>query len=233
MERMRWVGALVGLLALPFGCDGAVSAIDGAAGSPASGASLGSGGGSDATGGAAGIPAGGAVELLDNPARDYPAVPPGSASFFWRGGLANWFVRTSTGISQDASATQVDAGAKEWLTTAEQGVTVDLWVQLNHPLGTPVDLSAYSGITFETELTGAPGPLLVALNANGDFAKVTSSASTQRFAATDDWQPEEMPFPQGADAIHIASIDFVVAEASAAFTLKIRNLALRCKASCP
>jgi hypothetical protein len=177
--------------------------------------------------------AGGGTELLDDTSRQHPGLPPGSAGFFWRWGLGNWFIRSSTGISQDANVTDIDGGVREWQVSGGQGVTVDLWAQLNHPSGTPLDLSPYSGITFEAKLSGAPGPLLVALNANGDFSRVISAASTQRFAAADDWQAEEMPFPQGTDATHITSIDFVIAEGNAPFTLNIRNVGLRCKADCP
>ena len=212
------------------GCGGSVTKKDHAA----------TAGGTSATGGAAAIggsttdmPGGATSVPLDDDTGSYPAVPAGSAAFFWRGGLGNWFITTFLDPVHDAAFSNED-GHKVWQASDERGVTVDLWAQLNHPAGTPVDLSDYSGIVFDARLVGKSDQIEVGFNANGNFTEAQGWLPEQQLTATGAWQTHALAFDTaGADAANISSIDFVVSGQDAPFELSIRNLALRCKAQCP
>ena len=83
------------------------------------------------------------VDDMDHVDTDYPAVPEGSSSFFWRGGLGNWFVAFSDGVRRDAVIEETDLPegqrGKACHAAGTAGTGVDLWAQLNHPSGDQVD----------------------------------------------------------------------------------------------
>ncbi len=171
-------------------------------------------------------------ESLDDTSGSYPPVPPGSAAFFWRWGLGNWFVTTASGMHFDSGFETLD-GLKVWETRAEPGVT-DLWAQLNHGRGgTPIDLSAYSGIAFDVRATGAAAPLVVTFNSNGDVGGAEGATASQRLGVSETWQSFEVTFASaGVASTSVSSVDFI-ASPSKAVELQVRSLALKCKAACP
>jgi hypothetical protein len=93
------------------------------------------------------------VDDMDHVDGAYPPVPEGSSSFFWRGGLGNWFVAFSDGKRRDATIEVTDLPdgqrGKACHAGGTPGVGVDLWAQLNHPNGGQIDLSAYLGMPLE------------------------------------------------------------------------------------
>jgi len=193
----------------------------------------------DAVGSTAGAPgtnpdAAPKSQPLDDASGSYPALPPSATgAFFWRWGLGNWFVSSSAGAIVDADFEQ-QGDQKVWKATSEPNAMLDLWAELNHPSGTPLDLSAYSGISFEEQLRGASAPLVVAFNAHGNAGVARGASAKQQFTATDAWQTHELSFEDAsANAAAISSVDFIIGSAATAFELRIRNLALRCKQACP
>src|SRR5260370_4590983 len=150
---------LLTLLAARDGCGGCVAKVD-----------------QGVTDGAPAVDAdSGATEPVGQGTK-YPSPLPGSASFFWRWGLGNWFVTKSDGVHRDASLDVVD-GARAYKASGDgQGVSVALWAQLNHPLGAPVDLSPYSGISFDARLTTMDVPLTVAFNARANMTAAVAAS---------------------------------------------------------
>lgn len=243
---------LVAYAGAAIGCGGSVSKADHLgdeprAGAATAGAASGAGasdGGSEhggvgggTVGGAAtgGSAHGGATsEPLGDPRNpNYPPVPGGGGAFFWRWGLGNWFIHTSSGIRTDGMLDE-DAGTATWRAEGKALESVDLWAQLKHPSGMAVDLSAYAGVSFDAQLTGAVGALVVVFNANGDYSAADSASDGQRFNVTGDWQTYQLRFEDvGYAANATKSIDFIVRAPNAAFVLKVRNLALLCSGFCP
>lgn len=226
-----WQLILVGLCAALNGCGGSVARQNGE--QPATGgAPTGQGGEQPATAGTPNeVPPSLTNESLDAPPGAYPEVPPGSAGFFWRLGLGNWFVTTASGLHHDAGFETID-NVKVWKAGASPDVT-DLWVELNHPAGRALDLSAYSGIAFDVRVVDGAAPLVVVFNARGDVAAEPLASVEQRFAAAAAWQSFEVDFASaGLASTNIASIDFI-ASPSASLDLQVRKLALKCKAACP
>lgn len=126
------------------------------------------------------------------------------------------------------------AGTATWKAEGAALETVDLWAQLKHPSGMAVDLSAYSGISFDAQLTGTVGTLVVAFSANGDYSAADMASDGQRFHVTGDWQTYQLRFQDvGYAANATKSIDFIVRATDAAFVLRVRNLALLCSGFCP
>lgn len=213
------------------------------AGTPAASAAGSASGGATSVGGA--MPSNNAgtntVQLIDD--ADHggggdPAVLPSPSAFIWSGHLGNWFVTSSDGATSDAHVDAPDASAdptgKAWHVSGKQGEGVDLWAQLNHPVGGAVDLSAYSGISFKARLLGATESLRVAFSANGESFVSERVFPNQPFTATADWQTFTLPFADaGIDSPAISSIDFVVEPQRGPFELWIDDVALLCAATCP
>ena len=223
---MRWL--LVASLVLPavVGCGGVAKRDSNAQGE---------------AGGSA-MPQGNLTETIDdmNPAaHQYPAVPPGSSGFFWRFGLGNWFVVSSDGVFQDApieAVTLADGSSARacHASSMGQGVGVDLWAQLNHPTGKPVDLSAYSGVAVSARLTGANSTLTVAFDAKGQVPQGDATVPQQTFMLGADWQTLSLRFADvGQDSSAVSSVDFMVTAPQAPFDLWVRDLVLLCSKTCP
>lgn len=230
---------VVGFMMGSAGCGGSVAKTD--PGGPAAGTSTNdpnAGGAGSAGPGQAGMAAAGGSagartsEPLDAPDGSYPAVPPGSGAFFWKWGLGNWFVDRADGVHHDAGFEVLDA-EKVWETKSEPGVAADLWAQLEHPSGRAIDLSAYSGISFDARGVGGSASLVVTFNANGDFKTADSASAAQRFALTTTWQTFQLSFADAGSGTGIASVDFIFSAPDAAVELQLRQLALRCTAICP
>jgi len=220
--------ALVSLLSV--GCGGAVSKVDSSGGGSGAGTATGNNdGGSLTTAGA-----GGATAVPIGDPTSYPPAPPSSpGAFFWRYGLGNWFVSKSDNANQDATS-EPDGQTIDWKAEGAAQQSLDLWAQLNHPAGIPIDLSVYSGVSFDAQLTGASAPLVLAFNAFGKYQAADVALDAQRFNVTPDWQSFELRFSEANYTPNATkSFDFIVTKSDSAFVLKVRNLALLCKASCP
>jgi hypothetical protein len=166
------------------------------------------------------------------------------STFFWGSPspthIGNWFVSWSDGSTKDADIAVIDPPrpdsrkARE-IKSAQAGRSADLWAQLDHPAGRPVDLSAYGGLTFWVRLGGGGGKLVVAIdNGSGAGSTATSKARggvpplpAQTLAVTGEWQQFVLRFEDfGLQPTAVASIDFVVAGDTEAFDLWIDDLAL-------
>ncbi len=173
------------------------------------------------------------VPVGEAPGAVGPAVPEGSGAFFWRHGLGNWFVSSSDGGVRDAEGEELD-GVKAWSANGGAGTTVDLWAQLDHPSGVALDLSGYSGISFEARLTSSGQRVSVAFGADGDFSAASSVSPRQQKAVTSAWGSYEILFADaGQDTSRVSSIDFITGDSTEPLELSIRNLALLCESSCP
>jgi len=232
---MRRLTGFVVSLGVLSGCGGAVSKADGAGSSTSNGgAPTGSAAAGDANGGS--TTRGGATsEPVGDPTDPrYPALPPDAGgAFYWRHGLGNWFVAKSDGTTHDATL-ENDGGSVSWTAEGASMQSLDLWAQLNHPAGRAVDLSPYSGVSFDAELTGANAQLVLVFNASGKYQAAISALDAQRFSVTSDWQTFELRFSDiGYTADATSSFDFIVTSPDAPFVLRVRNLALLCKTICP
>ncbi|GEM_PF-3016546 len=179
------------------------------------------------------------LDDVDHAGSGYPQVPAGSSGFFWRGGLANWFVTPAEGRQSDAKADETgtstgqEAGKAYHVSGDGQSLGVDLWVELDHPSRRPVDLSAYSGISFRARLIGAASSLAVAFSANGQY--FARGAFAPAVTTSGEWQTITLPFANvvDLDSSAISSIDFIVTSGGAPFDLWVDDLALRCRGKCP
>lgn len=173
-----------------------------------------------------------ASESLDDPSGIYPDAPGNGSAFFWRWGLGNWFVARSDGTHRDATYEALATG-KVWKAPAELGGATDLWAQLNHPSGKPIDLSAYQGMTFDARLVDGAAQLVVALSAGGDLSVAERTSAAQRFELDETWRSYALDFGEGGASAAVSSFDFVVATPRSAGELQVRNVALSCNATCP
>lgn len=250
---MVWVRQLaVGLVLM--GCGGRASGSGqpnetgaqggnpGTAGTGASNVSAAGGLGS-ASGGASGA---GTVLLVDDEvASDGRPGVPSSAAFFWgspRAGwrLGNWFL-TSDGVYDVELSPFAPArdGSMQARRVSGSGFAsgVVLWAELDHPLHRPVDLSAYSGITFWARLESKSGVLAVAAENEPGRAVMAEGRDTLPVVVSldvgPDWQQFTLPFDelfQGEP--QAASIDFFAGAGGEAFELWIDDLAFLCTGAC-
>ncbi|MES1174967.1 MAG: hypothetical protein ABUL62_11640 [Myxococcales bacterium] len=229
---------LLGMVAVLISACGGVSAVDQS--SPSSQPT------DDAHAGAAAAPTDllpdGKLEVvddIDHADGQYPPVPPGSSSFFWRGGLGNWFISSSDGSrTRDASVEDVVPPRGEntkayHLEQAAPGTTVDLWAQLNHPEGTAVDLRSYSGIAFWARRTGTSAKLTVAFGANGQISTL-ESVPQQVVSVSESWTQLVIRFDDlKLNSTAVSSIDLVVDGRTEPIDLWVDDLALVCRSNCP
>jgi hypothetical protein len=196
---------------------------------------------------AAGAPADATTSVgdFDHPLPGLDNLPTYSSSFFWGSPdtgvrLGNWFVTGADGDLHDAVIDAVDPPRGDsTLACRVNGAAfadaVDLYAQLDHPSSRPVDLSAYSGLSFWARLNPPTAKLVVALNVDGvallSEASVTGLVSGS-FLATADWQRFELPFGDAARTSSVRSIDFVVLRGGEALDLWIDELSL-CRGACP
>jgi hypothetical protein len=198
-------------------------------------------------------------DMEDRRSDGYPPPPPGGAGFFWRYGLGNWF-QGSAGT--DSSAYHGDAvaasivpprGASLKARRVQSGGLsngLDLYAQLNHPTGAPVDLHLYSGVSFWARLSSASGRLIVGLGQNygGPFLTAEATQSpffAQNVAVSEQWEHFILLFDDFRQGVvsgntsglplatnAISRIDFVVGLNGEAFDLWIDDLALLCRGVC-
>ena len=181
------------------------------------------------------------VDDVDHAGGQYPILPPGSSSFFWRGGLGNWFVSSSDGSSRDASIDEVipprgDSHKAYHVTETTPGTVVDLWAQLNHPQGTGIDLSSYAVVSFWARMIGPGSELTVAFGVNGQFSKLNAAAfvSQKVVSLSDAWTQFIVRFDDvNLDRKSVSSIDFVVDGPSEPLDLWVDDLGFLCQGSCP
>jgi hypothetical protein len=184
------------------------------------------------------------IDDMDHAADGYPTLPEGSSAFFWRApdavGIGNWFV-SSNGSVRDARIESIDpprdASHKACrVKSIENGSTAELWAQLDHPAGRPVDLSGYAGIAFWARLAGGEGNLVVAIDNRGGGGYLQNNGSplpSRMLTATEQWQQFLVPFDDFAfEPTAVVSIDFV-AGGGEPFDLWIDDLALLCRSACP
>lgn len=172
------------------------------------------------------------IDDLD-PGDDEPMVPEGSSAFFWAGGLGNWFTTDAWGETRE-TVIEATAGGKACHESGDgDGVGIDLWAQLDHPLGRPVDIDGYSGIAFRARLSGAGGQLLVALSADGGYFQGVPAIGKRGIDVGEQWQAFELPFSElSLQGSAITSIDFIVTAADEPFDLWIDDLSFLCAGPC-
>ncbi len=121
---------------------------------------------------------------------------------------------------------------------SENDGPVNLWAQLDHPQGGPVNLHPYAGIAFWAQI-------LVAINDRPFEAENSSSPWLTREVLLDEkWQrivllfedfeqsgTAEMP-ARSLDRGSIVSINFIAGKGGESFALWIDDLALLCRGAC-
>jgi hypothetical protein len=111
---------------------------------------------------------------------------------------------------------------------------VDLWVQLDHPGGRAMDLSAYAGITFWARLDGASDRLVVGMNPGIQYFSAPSSVPSVVLTVSPEWEQFELRFEDfDIDGQDVAIFDFVAGEGGGVFDLWIDDLAFICRNECP
>ena len=250
----------MGLLLL--GCGGRAS-VDGAreVGSSGAGSSGAIGGSVDTVPGGTGgtTQAGGATQAggttqggaagyvsVDNEhADDGRPVTPTSSAIFWGSNSAgwrigNWFV-TSDKV-HDAGLWPIEpprADSTEARRASGQGFAsgVVLWLQLDHPSGRAVDLSAYSGIEFWARLNSATSSFVVSLNDGSHTSGALTGRSTLpsvSLTADYTWQQFTLPFDAfGLSDPKITTVEFFAGDNGEMFDLWVDDFALSCAGACP
>ncbi|MCL2448999.1 MAG: hypothetical protein FWD17_08640 [Polyangiaceae bacterium] len=161
--------------------------------------------------------------------------------FLWSHGIGNWFLLGPPPASQTSDAPTADiVPPLNTYTTAfrVQGSGgdggLDLFAQLNHPQGSPVDLSAYYGIGFWAKLDGASNSVLVALTSSQPYFNASGKVPSVMVAVPNDWAQFTIPFSSfGVDGSSVANIDFVAGAGGGAFDLWVTQLVLLCRGACP
>jgi len=176
----------------------------------------------------------------DHP-NDHPALPPNTSAFWWGGShLGNWFVDAPAPNAYRRDALRADISPPRdesvWafrLQDSGRERGVDLWAQLDHPLGRAVDLGAYGGIAFWARLSGATQRLVVGMNPGVSYFEAPGEVPSVELAVSSEWQRFELEFEQfGIDGHAIASFDFIVGEGGGDVDLWIDDLSLRCRSAC-
>jgi len=190
------------------------------------------------------------IDDMDHADGRFPAVPPGSSSFFWPGPagisgvhLGNWFLSSPAGLSHDAGIDDIVPPRGEskkacHVSGSNLDVGTDLWAQLDHPQNRPVELGAYAGIAFWARLNSPSSKLVVAIDDRfgGGFFRGEASQSplpARTLTVSDQWERFELLFTDfGLATSAVVSIDFVVGRAGESFDLWIDDLALLCRGVC-
>lgn len=202
------------------------------------------------------------LDDMDHADGSFPAVPPGSSSFFWQagasGGLGNWFVsspnRTTLADASIEAITPPRGDSQKACHVSGDNLErgTDLWVQLDHPSNRPVDLSAYAGIAFWARLDSPSGRLIVAINDQRGNSFFDAAVNTSpwpwraRQLASSEWERVVLLFddfapgvepgnsaPRALDTSAVISIDFVAGSGGEPFDLWIDDLMLLCRGNCP
>ncbi|HEX5098958.1 MAG TPA: hypothetical protein VFV94_05635, partial [Polyangiaceae bacterium] len=110
---------------------------------------------------------------------------------------------------------------------------VDLYAQLNHPAGRPVDLSAFAGISFWARLEGSE-QIKVGVNPGLSYFNAPSDVPTHTLAVSPEWRQFTLRFSEfGADVDGVVSIDFIVGEGGDKFDFWLDDLGMFCDGPCP
>ena len=198
--------------------------------------------------------------LMIDDMEDGRGRPSGDAGFFWRYGLGNWFQGSagtdSFAYNGDALAASIvpprgDSLRARRVKSGGLSSGLDLFAQLNHPTGAPVDLHLYSGVSFWARLSSVSGRLIVGLGQNnqGEFLIAESTQSpdfAQSVSVSDQWEHFILLFDDFRQGVvsgnnsglplatnAIKTIDFVVGLNGEAFDLWIDDLSLLCRGVCP
>jgi hypothetical protein len=167
---------------------------------------------------------------------------PGVAGFFWSHGLGNWFVTTAAGGISDAVAEDIVPPRAEstrayHVIGTEPVVSVDLWAQLDHPLGRGFDLSGYLGIAFWARSDAPSARVIVQFGEVGQFFKLDHDADTlagSTLTLSKQWEQYIFLFDDhDVNLSSIASFDFVLGYDGEPLDFWIDDLALVCPGSCP
>jgi hypothetical protein len=202
-------------------------------------------GGTPQAGGAAQGGAAGYVAIDSENADDGRPVAPTSSAIFWGSNSAgwrigNWFV-TSDKV-HDAGRWTIEPpreSSTEARRTRGQGFAsgVVLWLQLDHPSGRAVDLSAYSGIEFWARLNSARSAFVVSLNDGSHASGVLTGRSTLPsvpLSADYTWQQFTLPFAAfGLSDPKVTAVEFFVGDKGETFDLWVDDFALTCSGACP
>lgn len=213
------------------GSGGSVSAAGTGAG-PAGGGTQGEAG----AGGASTV----AIDDVDHTAGE-PMLPAASSgAFYWLYGLGNWFVMAPAPnpYVHDAQPDELDPprgdNTKAYRVKDEGRASgVDLYAQLNHPEGRPVDLSAFAGVSFWARLEGSE-QIKVGVNPGVSYFDASSDVPTHALAIAPEWRQFTLRFSElGADVHGVVSFDFIVGEGGDKFDFWLDDLGLFCDGPCP
>lgn len=165
------------------------------------------------------------------------------ASFVWGPGyLGNWFVRAPEpdALSGDGQAVEIvpprgDSHRAYRVEGSGHSLGVDLWVQLDHPFGKPMDLSNYVGISFWSRLYGDTDSLFVAVNPLAYYFDAPEGpVASVEFSVSGEWQQFLVLFQTlGVDPHAVVSFDFIAGDGGGDFELWIDDLAFVCAGACP
>ena len=187
------------------------------------------------------------IDDMDHATAGYPQLPPGSSAFFWSApssvGIGNWFVSFETGSGRDAHVDVIEPArgtSKKacHLSGSNLARGADLWAQLDHPFGAPVDLGAYAGISFWARLDSISSKLVVAMNNRPGSEFYAASAGASPLPAVtmtvgSEWQHFVIPFEDlGINPTSVVSVDFVAGAGGEPFDVWIDDLALLCRGVC-
>jgi len=170
-----------------------------------------------------------------------PEPPAGSSgAFFWLYGLGNWFVMAPAPnpYVHDAQAEELipprGDSTKAYRVQDEGRVSgVDLYAQLNHPQGRPMDLSAFAGISFWAKLDGSE-QIKVGVNPGVSYFDAMSEVPTHALAVSSEWRQFSLRFDElGADVHGVVSFDFIVGEGGDKFDFWLDDLGMFCDGPCP
>jgi hypothetical protein len=231
----------------PQASAGDTSSIAGAPNeAPATGGNQASAGGGVGGAGGGAFGGGSTINTLDDENRAGGApMAPFPPAIFWQapGGqwkIGNWFL-TSDGV-HDVGLSPIEP-PREGSTQARhvsgdgfpEGVV--LWLQLDHPRGGLVDLSAYAGLTFWARMSSSDRKLDVLLN-DGSTAPAPWTAlppgSYASVAIGSVWQQVTLSFEAlGVSEPKATSIDFHVGDGGKSYDLWIDDLAFFCVGPCP
>jgi hypothetical protein len=162
------------------------------------------------------------------------------ASFYWEFGYGNWFVVSPSRQIADAPIDDIvpprDNSTKAvHVSGADYGVEMDVYAQLNHPYGHPVDLSRFTGLTFWARLAGDSSTIVLVLNdgsfylpKSDDFSMLPSGTFT---GVSDAWQEYAFDFDPSRVS-SVVSIDFVVQGGGDALDLWLDDVTLLCSGAC-
>lgn len=222
------------------GTDQAFAGQPGAVGGTAAAAA-----GASASGGAAMTATGGDASALgpvvidDESSGGSHPTPPTDASVIWGSEqtgfhIGNWFWTSDrerdVGLSTIDPPRDGSTKAREVTGSGYQSGVV-LWLQLDHPLGRGIDISAYSALTFWARLSSPTGTFDVALNdgrrPSGSLEQ-RSELPTVPLMVGSSWQQFTLPFSDFEDAGRgVVSVEFHVGDGGEAFDLWVDDLGFR------